>query len=102
MKRKATSAAAILSLALAIGSSTSAFRLIDALLLRPLRVANPERLCDLDRRGIKNDGKPPACHKMGLVTRLRRKRADVGERSKNLPRDIFAVIPTAPVTKIPA
>jgi putative ABC transport system permease protein len=44
VKRKATSAAAILSLALAIGSCTSAFRLIDALLLRPLPVANPERL----------------------------------------------------------
>src|ERR1039458_3156105 len=37
MKRKVTSAAAILSLALAIGACTGAFRLIDALLLRPLR-----------------------------------------------------------------
>ena len=36
MKKKVTSAAAILSLALAIGACTSAFRLIDALLLRPL------------------------------------------------------------------
>src|SRR6185295_5933758 len=44
MKRKATSAAAILSLALAIGACTSAFRLIDALLLRPLPIAAPERL----------------------------------------------------------
>ncbi|HXB75103.1 MAG TPA: ABC transporter permease [Candidatus Acidoferrales bacterium] len=44
MKRKVTSAASILSLALAIGACTSAFRLIDALLLRPLPVANPERL----------------------------------------------------------
>src|SRR6266568_800764 len=43
-KNKVTSAAAILSLALAIGSCTSAFRLIDALLLRPLPVAHPERL----------------------------------------------------------
>ena len=41
---KVTSAAAILSLALAIGACTSAFRLIDALLLRPLPVAAPERL----------------------------------------------------------
>ena len=41
MKKKVTSAAAILSLALAIGACTSAFRLIDALLLRPLPVANP-------------------------------------------------------------
>ena len=43
-KNKVTSAAAILSLALAIGACTSAFRLVDALLLRPLPVANPERL----------------------------------------------------------
>ena len=39
LKKKVTSAAAILSLALAIGACTSAFRLIDALLLRPLPVA---------------------------------------------------------------
>jgi predicted permease len=44
LKRRVTSAAAILSLALAIGSCTSAFRLIDALLLRPLPVSDPERL----------------------------------------------------------
>jgi putative ABC transport system permease protein len=44
MKKKATSAAAVLSLALAIGACTSAFRLIDALLFRPLPVADPERL----------------------------------------------------------
>src|ERR1700687_3398960 len=37
-KKKVTSAAAILSLALAIGACTSAFRLIDAMLLRPLPV----------------------------------------------------------------
>jgi len=43
-KNKITSAAAILSLALAIGACTAAFRLIDALLLRPLPVAAAERL----------------------------------------------------------
>jgi hypothetical protein len=57
-KTKITSATAILSLALAIGACTSAFRLIDALLLRPLPVANPERLYDLSRQGIGPDGKP--------------------------------------------
>ncbi len=44
LKRKVISAAAILSLALAIGACTSAFRLIDALLLRPLPVAGADRL----------------------------------------------------------
>jgi predicted permease len=52
MKKKITSAAAILSLALATGACTSAFRLIDALLLRPLPVAHAERLYELKRAGI--------------------------------------------------
>ena len=56
MKRKVTSAAAILSLALAIGACTGAFRLIDALLLRPLPVAAPERLYALAREAF-YDGK---------------------------------------------
>src|SRR4051794_11262282 len=43
-RQKVASGAAILSLALAIGACVSAFRLIDALLLRPLPVSNPERL----------------------------------------------------------
>ncbi|MGP8246453.1 MAG: ABC transporter permease, partial [Bryobacteraceae bacterium] len=57
-KKKVTSAAAILSLGLAIGACTSAFRLIDALLLRPLPVANAERLYNLSRHGTLPDGKP--------------------------------------------
>src|SRR5712675_1373642 len=43
-KNKITSGAAILSLALAIGACTAAFRLIDAMLLRPLPVMEPDRL----------------------------------------------------------
>jgi putative ABC transport system permease protein len=58
-KRKVTSAAAILSLGLAIGACTAAFRLIDALLLRPLPIAHPERLYGLSFEGINpEDGKP--------------------------------------------
>jgi len=51
IKKKVMSAAAVLSLALAIGACTSAFRLIDALLLRPLPVADPPRLYALSRQG---------------------------------------------------
>jgi predicted permease len=58
MKRKITSAAAILSLSIAIGACTSAFRIIDAILLRPLPVAHPEQLYALVRQGVDNSGKP--------------------------------------------
>jgi predicted permease len=57
-KKPVTSAAAVLSLALAIGACTSAFRIIDALLLRPLPVADPQQLYALSRQGIGFDGKP--------------------------------------------
>lgn len=56
-KTKVTSAAAILSLALAIGACTSAFRLIDAVLFRPLPIANAERVNVVAFRGTGADGK---------------------------------------------
>jgi putative ABC transport system permease protein len=56
--QKITSAAAILSLALAIGACTSAFRLIDALLLRPLPIADAAHVYALARRGIDATGAP--------------------------------------------
>ncbi len=43
-RRRVTNAAAILSLGLAIGATTAAFRLVDAVLLRKLPVAEPDRL----------------------------------------------------------
>lgn len=55
-KRRATSAAAVLSLALAIGACTSAFRLIDALLLRPMPVMHADRLYAMFLRGTGPDG----------------------------------------------
>ena len=55
-KRKVTSAAAILSLVLAIGACTAAFRIIDAVLLRPLPVADSDRLYVLQRQGIDPGG----------------------------------------------
>jgi predicted permease len=57
MKKKATSAAAVLSLALAIGACTSAFRLMDALLWRPLPVAHVERLYTVAFESPGPDGK---------------------------------------------
>jgi putative ABC transport system permease protein len=56
LKRKITSAAAVLSLALAIGACTSAFRLIDALFLRPLPVARSDSLYALARQGSNDLG----------------------------------------------
>src|SRR5215469_2300163 len=56
MKNKVASAAAILSLALGIGACTGAFRLIDALLLRPLPVAEPRQLYALLRSGVDPEG----------------------------------------------
>jgi predicted permease len=55
-KKRATSAAAVLSLALAIGACTSAFRLIDALLLRPMPVMHADRLYAMFLRGTGPDG----------------------------------------------
>jgi predicted permease len=57
MKTKVASTAAVVSLALAIGACTSAFRLIDALLLRPLPIASPERLFAVAFEGTGVDGR---------------------------------------------
>jgi len=57
-RNRVTSAAAILSLALAMGACVSAFRLIDALLWRPLPVAAPERLFAVSRAELTFEGKP--------------------------------------------
>jgi predicted permease len=55
-KRPTASTAAVLSLAVAIGSCTSVFRLVDALLLRPLPVAHSDRLYAMVLRGIGPNG----------------------------------------------
>jgi putative ABC transport system permease protein len=56
-RNRVTSAAAVLSLALAMGACISAFRLIDALLWRPLPVAAPERLFAMSRAELTFEGK---------------------------------------------
>lgn len=55
-RNRITSIAAVLSLALAMGACVGAFRLIDALLWRPLPVANADRLYSLSRSGIGFNG----------------------------------------------
>ncbi len=50
-KQKAASVAAILSLGLALGASMAAFRLMDALFLRPLPISDPQRLYVVSRPG---------------------------------------------------
>ncbi len=47
LKNRAVTAAAVLSLSLAIGACTAAFSLIDALILRPLPVRDPDGLIRL-------------------------------------------------------
>ncbi len=57
-RNKLTSVAAVLSLALGIGSCVAAFRLIDALLWRPLPIANSSKLYVLSRKMTGLYGRP--------------------------------------------
>src|SRR6201996_3051613 len=57
-RNKVTSAAAVLSLALGIGSCVAAFRLIDALLWRPLPITGASKLYVLSRKMTGLYGKP--------------------------------------------
>jgi predicted permease len=57
-RNKVASAAAVLSLALGIGSCVAAFRLMDALLWRPLPIANSSKLYILSRKLTGPEGKP--------------------------------------------
>lgn len=61
-KNKTASGVAILSLALTIGACTSAFRLIDAMLLRPMPVASPERLFILGWEYLDQNNKKEIAH----------------------------------------
>ena len=57
-KNRTVSVAAVLSLALGIGSCVTAFRLIDAVLLRPLPVAGARNLYYLAYGFLDSNGKP--------------------------------------------
>ena len=55
LKNRLVTAAAILSLSLALGACAAAFSLVDALILRPLAVHQPERLIHLTYPGPNPD-----------------------------------------------
>ena len=57
-RNKVTSVAAVLSLSLGIGSCVAAFRLIDALLWRPLPISGSRKLYVLSRKLTGPEGKP--------------------------------------------
>src|SRR5712692_2665582 len=91
LKKKVTSAAAILSLALAIGACTSAFRLIDALLLRPLPVANPGRLYTVAFQGSNaTDGKLLTYDSCSYPM-FQRMRAAVKEQAESVAISMYSV-----------
>ena len=80
-KHRAVSAAAVLSLALATGATTAAFRLVDAVLLRTLPVAEPERLFYLAITNfVDRDGRPDYRDDFDYPT-FRRYRQTVGDRA---------------------
>ncbi len=62
LARPAFTAVAVLSLALGIGANSTIFSLVDALLLRTLPVAHPERLVTLYTVDEKNPGLSPSAH----------------------------------------
>jgi putative ABC transport system permease protein len=57
-KRRAASLAAVLSLGLAIGATTAVYRLVEALLLRPLPIAAPESFFYIANTYTDRDGRP--------------------------------------------
>jgi predicted permease len=80
-KHRAASAAAILSLALAIGATTAAFRLVDAVLMRPLPVAEPGSLYYVATTFIDRNGLPDYSDDFDYPS-FREYRAAAGDRAE--------------------
>jgi predicted permease len=78
-KHRGVSLAAILSLGLAIGAATAAFRLLDAVMLRPLPVSAPDRLSYLATTVIDLEGRVDYRDDFDYPT-FRRYRDQVGDR----------------------
>ena len=79
-KHRTVSLAAILSLGLAIGATTSAFRLVDAVLLRALPVSDPESLVAVSFTGHDSQNRPEDRDDFDYPTYLRYS-AVVGDRA---------------------
>ena len=79
-KHRAVTVAAILSLGVAVGATTAAFRLLDAVFWRPLPIARPERLFVLGWNTITSQGEPEYRDDFDYPT-FRRYRTAVGARA---------------------
>jgi hypothetical protein len=81
-RRRVANAAAILSLGLAIGATTAAFRLVDAVLLRRLLVAEPDRLYYLAFTNFKNADGQADYNEYFDYPAYRKYRETVGDRAE--------------------
>lgn len=70
-KNAAVTAAAVLSLSLALGATVAAFSLVDALILRPLPVHQPEQLVNVTFRGGPTDTRDAETFNDPTFVRLR-------------------------------
>jgi hypothetical protein len=91
-KDAALSAAAIVSLGLAIGACTAAFSLVDALILRKLPVRDPDTLVYLDRTGKSNDGPSTPTLSYPLFDRIRQVNTLLRERLLAVLSGFFATL----------
>jgi hypothetical protein len=73
---------AVLSIGLAMGACTAAFRLVDALLLRPLPVDHPERLFALSHKIIDTPNAKPLTNNSFAYPLFRRMRVLVKDQAE--------------------
>jgi predicted permease len=82
-KHRTATAAAVLSLGLAVGTTTAAFRLLDAVFWRALPIAQPERFFALGWNSVTSRGEPEYRDDFDYPT-FRRYRAAVGTQAEVL------------------